>query len=282
MADPESHFAAFSFVDRIDAFEPRRLVRGRYAVPAGIRFPPCLVAEAVGQLAAWVSMEAVDYRGRPVAALAGDTRFHGDVVAGTVLELAADVESCDDDSFVYTGHASVDGRRVLELFDCFAPLLPVPEFDDPEALRARFAVLRGDGAQPGRFRGVAPFALVSLPGEPGRVRRARFEVPAAAPFFADHFPRRPVFPATLLLDTLIGVARGLAAERADLPPLAVTRMTRVKVRSFTAPGAQLELAAEVAGATATSLSVALTASGDGRTVATARVDFAVPPAKDSP
>jgi hypothetical protein len=107
MADPGAHFAAFSFVDRIDVFEPRRLVRGRYRVPPDVRFPACLAAEAVGQLAAWVSMDAVGYRGRPVAALAGDTRFHGDVPSGAVLELAADVESCDDEA----GRPTPAGRR---------------------------------------------------------------------------------------------------------------------------------------------------------------------------
>jgi 3-hydroxymyristoyl/3-hydroxydecanoyl-(acyl carrier protein) dehydratase len=279
MADADFHFAAFSFVDRVDAFEQRRLVRGRYRVPADVRFPACLAAEAVGQLAAWVSMDAVDYRGRPVAALAGDTRFHGDVPPGSVLELAADVESCDEEAFAYTGHASVAGRKVIELFDCFAPLLPVPDFDDPEALRARFAVLRGAGAAAGRFRGVAPFLLAPLPGEPGRVRRAALDVPASAPFFADHFPRRPVFPATLLLDTLIGVALELAAERAG-PARPVTRMTRVKVRSFTPPGARLELAAELVGETQAGVSIALAATAEGKNVATARVELAAPGAED--
>ena len=89
---PDHHFAAFSFVDRIDEFVPRTSARGRFVVPAGIdAFPPCLVAEAVGQLAAWISMEAVDFRGRPVAALAGETRFLGEVAPGSVLELAAEL-----------------------------------------------------------------------------------------------------------------------------------------------------------------------------------------------
>ena len=40
-------------------------------------FPSCLVAEAVGQLAAWVAMDKLDYRGRPVAALATETCVRG-------------------------------------------------------------------------------------------------------------------------------------------------------------------------------------------------------------
>ena len=91
-SDPDFHFAAFSFVDRITEFVPGERARGRYAVPARIAaFPACLVAEAVGQLAAWVSMDAVGFRGRPVAALAGETRFLAPVAPGSTLELAADI-----------------------------------------------------------------------------------------------------------------------------------------------------------------------------------------------
>ena len=70
------HFAAFSFVDRITEHRPGTHARGRFAIPATVdAFPPALVAEAVGQLAAWVAMEHIAYRGRPVAALAHETRF---------------------------------------------------------------------------------------------------------------------------------------------------------------------------------------------------------------
>ncbi len=73
------HFAAFSFVDRITEFAPGAHARGWYAVPREIaEFPSCLVAEAVGQLAAWVAMDKLAYRGRPVAALATETLFEGE------------------------------------------------------------------------------------------------------------------------------------------------------------------------------------------------------------
>ena len=55
------HFAAFSFVDRITEYEPGRRARGSYFIPSDIAaFPSCLVAEAVGQLAAWVAMAQLD------------------------------------------------------------------------------------------------------------------------------------------------------------------------------------------------------------------------------
>lgn len=258
----DEHFAAFSFVDRITAFEPGQRARGTFSVPPRIdAFPACLVAEAVGQLAAWVAMEAIGFRGRPVAALANETRFHAEVQPGDTLELEVDIESCDDDAVAYAGRAHVDGKRVIELVDCLGPMLPVADFDAPEALAARLSLLRGNGAEPGRFGGVAPGQLEPVAGEPGV---AMLQVPAAAPFFADHFPRRPVFPATLMLDALIRLARSIAPA-GHVPAV----LTHVKVRAFTEPGARLRLEATPSATDATRIQLSVRA-GD-RTVATARL-----------
>jgi len=271
----DEHFAAFSFVDRITELEPAKRARGVFAVPAGIgEFPRALIAEAVGQLAAWVSMSAIDYRGRPVAALAAETRFYGDVRPGETLSLAVDIDSCDDDAVAYGGRASVDGRRVIELEHCLGPMLPGEEFDSPESLRERFALLCGAGAPPGRFHGIDLAPPTVTAHDRGRSLRATLQVPTAAPFFADHFPRRPVFPATLLLDAQIRLAAQLARETADAGEGApsLKRMSNVKVRSFTSPGQLLELGAE-ATARDGGLRVALSAQVGGKSVATARVEF---------
>ena len=122
------HFAAFSFVDRITELEPGIRARGTFAVPKTLaRFPACLVAEAVGQLAAWVAMAQIDFRGRPVAALAHETIFHGDVAPGSQLELSVEIEALDDDAVAYGGSARVDGAQAIELRHCLGPMLPVAE-----------------------------------------------------------------------------------------------------------------------------------------------------------
>src|SRR3990172_3125605 len=96
MAD---RFSAFSFVDRITALEPGRRARGRFAVPAGLsEFSTCLVAEAGGQLAAWVAMAQAEFRRRPVAALSGETRIVGEAAPGEILDLGVEIESCDPDA----------------------------------------------------------------------------------------------------------------------------------------------------------------------------------------
>ena len=73
MTGMDEHFRAFSFVDRIASLEPGTRIRGSYTIPSSIDdFPASLVAEAVGQLAAWAVMSAVDFKSRPVAGLAGN------------------------------------------------------------------------------------------------------------------------------------------------------------------------------------------------------------------
>ena len=192
---------------------PGEAARGVFHVPAAVAaFPACLVAEAVGQLAAWVSMEHIDYRGRPVAALAGETRF---------LVTSRRATRCNSRSRstmstmtrcrIAAGPTST-ATRVIELNDCLGPMLPTTDFDAPEALRERFALLRGAGAPPDRFHGVVDPVVEIVEHVPAQSIRATLKIPAAAPFFADHFPRRPVFPATLLLNSQIGLATQLARE----------------------------------------------------------------------
>jgi len=271
------HFAAYSFVDRITEFEPAKRARGAFAVPAHLpAFSSCLVAEAVGQLAAWVSMAHIDFRGRPVAALATETRFTGDAVPGRALDLAVDIADCDDDAVAYSGAAYVDGQRIIELVDCLGPMLPVADFDSPEALRERFELLLDGGAAPGRFQGVQLPDVTIVEHVPGESMRATLDVPESAPFFGDHFPRRAVFPATLLLDTQIRLARDLArgaAWRNGGEPRPV-RVTNVKVRAFTLPGQKLELSVDMAAPVDGIAKAALGARIEGKNVATARLELA--------
>ena len=99
-------------------------------------------------------------------------------------------------------------------------------------------------------------------------------VPVSAPFFADHFPRRPVFPATLLLDAQIRLALRLAGE--TLPPgprLRPARVADVKMRSFILPGQAVEIEAAMRSATDGAAELSLAAMVDGKRVATGRVEI---------
>jgi len=273
------HFAAYSFVDRITEFAPGAHARGWYAVPRDIAaFPSCLVAEAVGQLAAWVAMDKLGYCGRPVAALATETLFEGSVAPGDLLELDVDIDDCDDEVIAYGGRAKVNGRQVIELRHCLGPMLPVEELDSPDALRERFALLRGRGAAAGGFRGVAPVPVTVDARVAAKSLHATLMVPEHAAFFGDHFPRRPVFPATLLLDLQMRLAIELAnslGESRGAAAMTPSRMTNVKMRTFITPGQQVGINVELLPAPDDSATarIALSAHVGDRAVATARVEL---------
>jgi len=259
-------FSAFSFVDRIFAHAPGATVRGRYTIPSrATRFPPSLAAEAVGQLAAWAAMSSLDFRVRPVAGLAGETRFGRPFGPGDTLDLEVDLESATDSDVAYSGRALVGGETALVLEHALGPMLPATDFDDIDALRADFLTLTTTGAPSGRFGGVPPPDLAIDDLETGRRAKGTLAIPADAPYFADHFPRKPVYPATLLMDAL-----GLLATTAAGDGARVTGMQDVKVRVFMPPGETLAATVDLADDQG-ALTGRVVAKMRGKPAATARV-----------
>ena len=289
----DAHFRTFSFVDRITSVHNATDICGRYAIPSDVdEFPVALVGEAVGQLAAWAAMSALKFTHRPIAGLAGCIEFSAISTPSAqresnrtaqswssglrphgVLELAANLESVDTESVVYNGTAHADGRLVVRLLDCLGPMVPLADLDDPQALANRFEVLCGPGAALGGFRGLPPLALERTAGETGREARATFQVPPSAPFFADHFPRRPVFPGSLLMHLSLQLGAMLVSE---LPPPASGRwgdwtILDMKLRSFIRPGTVLELDARLKPRSEASAMLALEARNGRDLLATARL-----------
>jgi len=240
---------AFSFIDRILSCDAGVRIRGSYRIPAGIEaFPTSLVAEAVGQLAACSAMAAVDFQRRPVAGIAGRIDLFGEVRPGQTLELAADLESADAEAVGYGGSASVNGIPVIRLTNCVGPMVPMEEFDDPVAVRSRFAVLIGEGAGPGGFEGLPPLPVECTGGEAGKVARGVLRVPSSARIFADHFPRRAVFPGSLLMHASLELAARLVSEITPTPAGPIWRpraISDMKLRAFIPPGEALELEARL-------------------------------------
>jgi len=273
----DAPFRAFSFVDRITSVEPGVRARGSYHIPADLdAFPASLVAEAVGQLAAWAAMAVVNFQRRPVAGIAAGIELLSAVRPGQILELAADLESADAEAVSYHGSASADGVPVIRLIHCVGPMVPMVEFDDPAAVGERFALLCGAGVPPGGFAGLPLISVQRTDGEAGKIARASLAVPAAAKIFGDHFPRRPVFPGSLLMHANLQLAAALADE---LPEAAAGQVWRpravsdMKLRAFIPPGEALELEARLHGTANGKVDLIVETRRARRTIGTARVQF---------
>jgi 3-hydroxymyristoyl/3-hydroxydecanoyl-(acyl carrier protein) dehydratase len=270
------HFCAFSFVDRITSLEAGVCIRGCYAIPPRVdTFPVSLAAEAVGQLAAWAAMESVGFSHRPVAGIAGKIELLSTVRPGQVLELAADLESVDTDTVGYSGTAWADGTPVIRLTDCVGPMIPLEDFDDPEDVRKHCHKLQSIGAAPGRFQGLPTLVLESEERVTAELARASLRVPSTAPFFADHFPRRPVFPGTLLVQANLQAAAMLAENELGSAgqPWLPRIISDMKLRSFISPGETVDVEVRRTGCSEDCWSMAVKSRIGQRLVGSAEIQF---------
>ena len=247
-------FSAFSFVDRITSIGSSGQIKGSFLIPAHLEFfPQSLVAEAIGQLAAWYAMSSLNFERRPVAALAGATKYHSEARPGERLNLEAIIESCDSESVSYSGVATAGERLILELADCSGAMLPQQEFDDPETIGQQFKLLETTGAKENRLAQAPCILPTDLKSDALGTLEGSLIIPSQADFFADHFPNKPVFPATLLMHALSSMVieqincsplPNQPTNKFNQPQLAISSMARVKVRSWIAPGDQVKLRAE--------------------------------------
>lgn len=77
--------------------------------------------------------------------------------------------------------------------------------------------------------------------DPGRVVRGEAVFPPELELFKDHFPRFPVVPGVILLETLAqlagkGIGYTVRKERGDWPFPILSMMSNVKFRKFVRPG----------------------------------------------
>jgi 3-hydroxymyristoyl/3-hydroxydecanoyl-(acyl carrier protein) dehydratase len=265
----------FLFVDSVEELARGKRARGRFSMPHGFVPPPCVIAEAIGQLAGWIAMEHSEFNTRPVAGLVGQCVIEGQARPGAHVELAVEMDACEADAVSYAGSARADGRTLVTLDRCGAPMLPLEEFDDRDAMRARLAALRSPhGAHIDVDRELArPLPLSEITFESSSAT-ALLTTPAEPEFYVDHFPRRPVFPATLLLDAEIQLAHAfvdhLGFKEAAWPRI---RVNDVKLRTFIAPGQKLELAATLRSRESAAVHFALAVTSAGKRIATADLQF---------
>ncbi|MER5485901.1 3-hydroxyacyl-ACP dehydratase FabZ family protein [Streptomyces sp. NPDC002812] len=104
---------------------------------------------------------------------------------------------------------------------------------------------------------------------PGERAVAVRNIPATLPVFDHHFPRHPILPGVLLLESMADLAK--AAAGGDPAGWRLASVRGVRWKHFVAPGDQVEITVEVTGRTQQTTDVRTTARVEGRVVAAARL-----------
>ncbi|KTD74574.1 hydroxymyristoyl-ACP dehydratase [Legionella tucsonensis] len=258
----------FLFVDRIVESSPGRLIRGVKHVTSNDTFltvdeqgRPCfipsLIGETLGQLTAWNVMELQGFTRRPVAGIVASASMHRPAYVGETLLLESFIDRLDDSVMQYHSEAKVGNELVFRIEGALGPLLPMADFIDLDEVRQQFSEINRPGDWSVISKESAPglnddlIMSLELPIVPMTFDRVRSSQPGvslvaekrisrAAPYFADHFPKKPVLPLTVLLECKLNLAYEFIRRSGYLGHYKVSELRKIKMSEFVYPGDILE------------------------------------------
>jgi 3-hydroxymyristoyl/3-hydroxydecanoyl-(acyl carrier protein) dehydratase len=206
-------------------------------VPAGV------VSEAIGQLASWLSQHKNNFTAKPVFLFADLIRIEQMVECNQTIELYAKLDSIDEQSLVFSGHASQDGQKIQFIEDINGGFIPLSDMEDPEAIKARWECLISDKgleleSKPGIFSWENFWEFDEIDRQDDFMTATKV-LDEKLEFYRDHFPKMPVTPI-VMINELIG---GLAAKFLDVTPSELTALNvaNIKIKNFWKPNEKMML-----------------------------------------
>jgi 3-hydroxyacyl-[acyl-carrier-protein] dehydratase len=240
----------FALVDRILACEPGRSIRAGYRM-SGPRTPesdPYRVMESLAQAAGWLIASSTGFARRGVPVSIASIRLAGPVPAEGAVILEAEIAAWRGESAVIEGRATADGRVIGRMERGLCALIPAEHLEEPAQTAATFSRLASTGPREDAPRATiggdawpAAAALERCPGPGAGRARATWLVPPDEGYFPGHFPRLPIVPGAVQVQTLVELARSLVQE--DGAAAVLRGIREAKFRGFVRPGDQLVLEA---------------------------------------
>ncbi|WP_454786145.1 hydroxymyristoyl-ACP dehydratase [Legionella sp. WA2024007413] len=258
----------FLFVDRIVESSPGQWIRGIKHITSNDTFltvdeqgRPCfipsLIGETLGQLAAWNVMALQEFTHRPVAGIVARASMHRRAYVGETLLLESFIEHIDDSVMQYHSEARVGSELVFSLDGALGPLLPMDDFINLDEVKQQFSEINrpGEWSVISKESGpvaddylimdsnvsVMPMAFDRIcSSQPGVRLVAEKRISRAAPYFADHFPKKPVLPLTVLLECKLNLAYEFVLRAGYSTQYQVSEFRKIKMNEFVYPGDVLE------------------------------------------
>lgn len=238
----------FLFVDRILQLNPGHETVGLKHVTVQdaflnkrldglITLQPSIVGEALGQLCSWNVLKTTDFKFRPVGGVIQEIQMFEEAVVGDAILLESNIEALDVENPLvsFSGRASVDGKTLLTVNNSLAPLLPLEEFNDINKVRMDFERLwHSNGVMKSVTHSAHyQFNYEKLTHDEKKLVTKKTISPSAF-YLADHFPRKPVFPLSLLIQYNLHLA--LTELYPNEKKKRVCSVRKVKIGNFVLPG----------------------------------------------
>ncbi|MBA4697691.1 MAG: hydroxymyristoyl-ACP dehydratase [Legionella sp.] len=248
----------FLFVDKLFSLDPGKSIQGCKQISANTAylteatqgqpyFMPTLIGETVGQLAAWNVMAFHQFQKRPVAGVVASTYFKRPAYVGETIDLEAVIENLDETAVEYRGIASIHGEMILQIEGAIGPLLPMTDFIEVAEVKSQF-----DHLLSSHLPAVESSPSLCIPPclppldfdqiiefQPEMRLIAEMTVPPTAPYFADHFPNKPVLPMTILLAYKLNLAHRFMKETSLSNSYQAKEFRKIKMSNFVSPGETL-------------------------------------------
>ncbi|MGE3920708.1 MAG: hypothetical protein AB7F64_07195 [Gammaproteobacteria bacterium] len=252
----------FLFVDQILSYEQGKGIRGVKNVTAldtyltsGIDGKPvlssCIVGEAIGQLCSWYIIKSTNATVRSVAGIVSEVNIYDQAYLGDTVELCVTVDDLDDQAVNWHGEAKVRGKTILVVESAVGPCLPMQDFNDPEEVKRQLHMIDRPQEMPAYiecqafdssavryYPELTQFDNI-LSWETGKQVVAQKKVTLIAPYFIDHFPRKPVLPLTIFLECQFNLARQFLADgfgKETLTTYLPSKVYDIKMKDFIMPG----------------------------------------------
>lgn len=258
----------FLFVDRIVESSPGQWIRGIKHVTKEDTFltvdeqgRPCfipsLIGETLGQLAAWNIMHHLKFTHRPVAGIVASASMHRPAYLGETLLLESFIEHLNDSAMHYHSIARVGEELIFKVEGALGPILPMDDFIALNEVKQQFDEIN----HPGDWSVVSTESVPlshhelilnsELPlmhmtfdriidSQPGVSLTAEKRITRAAPYFADHFPKKPVLPLTVLLECKLNLAHQFIKQAGYSEPYMIKAFRKIKMNDFVQPGDVLQ------------------------------------------
>jgi 3-hydroxyacyl-[acyl-carrier-protein] dehydratase len=292
----------FHYLDRVTYLDASKAVGYKnvtrnepffYWLPSGERvLSPAVVFEALAQLGSFADIVHTDFKKRPVFLADELTEYHGFVGVGDQLRLEVELINRDGDISLTKSRSYVGDRLITSTQCCRGYLLDLADFEDPADTQRRWKQLyRPD------FLEVPPVAFSNpLPAIAGKqvweslryvdaiLEHTPYEkivglknVSQSEPYFATHFPRKPVVPGVLLMSFVGELCQYLVKENINAPirskAVLPVYTKNMRFRKFVEPGDQVVIELIKKSGDKNSFAVDVKMSVAGRRVMQAEMGF---------